>query len=479
MRVGILYICTWKYDIFWKEFYISCEKYFLKSHEKHYFIFTDSKNIFDSENNDYIHVFHQKNLGRPDNTLMRFHIFLSQKKSLEKMDYLFFFNANLEIQKAIWEEILPSSEEWLVVTQHPWFYNKWKNKFPYDKNKNSTAYIEKWEWMIYVQGALNGWSAKDFLNMAEVLANNIDIDNRNNIVALWHDESHLNRYIINKKTKVLDPWYLYPETFDIPYDCKILIRDKSKLLHIHKIKWGWVILDIKNYIIMLIKNIKKVLKYPLDIISYLTGINHCYSQTGEDLILKHVIHKNKGFYIDIGANHPVHYNNTYMLYKKWRSGINIEPNKSLIKKFKSKRPRDINLQVAGGLGKDITFYCFNPSTMSTCDPVSAEKYKTLWYKLQETYTVPVMWIKEIIETYAINKQIDVLSVDVEWYDLIVLKTNDRSKYKPNYVILETVEYSKDGTGKKLNHTYDTLFEQRGYEKFADTYINTIYKRKDH
>lgn len=225
------------------------------------------------------------------------------------------------------------------------------------------------------------------------------------------------------------------------------------------------------------ENLKKAYNRPLDAFSYLTGINHCYSQTWEDLVLKHVLQKEHGFYIDIGANHPIFYNNTYMLYKKWRKGINVEPNKTLIRKFLSKRPRDINLQVAGWVGESLMFYCFDPDTMSTCDPVSAEENKKLWYTLIDTYTVPVLWITQIIETYAANQEIDILSVDVEWYDLQVLQTNDRTKYKPHYVILETVEHSIDGTGKKLNDIYDPLFIWRWYEKFADTYINTIYKKK--
>jgi len=154
MKIGILYICIGKYDIFWKDFYISCEKNLLRGHEKHYFIFTDSNNIFDWENNDKIHIFPQENLGWPDNTLMRFHMFLSQRELLSKMDYLFFFNANIEIKKEIWEEILPKNEG-LVVVKHPWYYNKSTIEFPYDRNLLSMAYIEKWEWDTYVQWALN------------------------------------------------------------------------------------------------------------------------------------------------------------------------------------------------------------------------------------------------------------------------------------------------------------------------------------
>lgn len=228
----------------------------------------------------------------------------------------------------------------------------------------------------------------------------------------------------------------------------------------------------------LIENFKKAIARPLDALSYISGINFCYSQTGEDLILKHVINKAKWVYIDIGANHPIHYNNTYMLYKKWWHGVNIEPNKELHKKFKKYRPRDTNIQAAGWSGGALTFYCFDPSTMSTCDLTAAEQYKKMGYKLIDTYTVPAIWITEIIEKYLPGKNIDILSVDVEWHDLAVLQTNNRKKYKPHYVILETVEHSKDGTGKKLNNVYDPLFASRWYEKFADTYINTIYKRLD-
>lgn len=98
MRIGILYICTGKYDIFWKDFYLSAERYFMQDQSFiiEYYVFTDSPKLYDEENNKHIHRIKQKNLGWPDNTLKRFHIFLRIKEQLEReTDYLFFFNANL------------------------------------------------------------------------------------------------------------------------------------------------------------------------------------------------------------------------------------------------------------------------------------------------------------------------------------------------------------------------------------------------
>ena len=242
-RLWILYICTWIYDIFWNDFYNSCEKYLLKDldYEKHYFVRTDSNKIKGSDN---VHVIFQKNLWRPDNTLKRFHFFLSKEDDLKKMDYLYFFNANLEFKEPIWEEFLPKEKEVIVVAKHPWFFNKSNVKFTYDRNPKSTSYIKKWEWTYYVQWALNWWTSYSYLKMCRTLAKNIDTDERNWIIALRHDESHLNRYVYDlemngysDRIKILPPSYIYPETGRFSFPCKILARDKTKYIDTYKLKW--------------------------------------------------------------------------------------------------------------------------------------------------------------------------------------------------------------------------------------------------
>jgi len=45
-----------------------------------------------------------------------------------------------------------------------------------------------------------------------------------------------------------------------------------------------------------------------------------YSMDGEDLsIIKYVENKKKGFYVDVGAHHPIHRNNTLLLFKKFKA----------------------------------------------------------------------------------------------------------------------------------------------------------------
>lgn len=128
-KVAVLYICTGKYDVFWKDFYISYEKYFLPDCEKHYYVFTGCGRNLHGKENLRIHKFYQESLGWPDNTLMRFHMFLRQKAELEKYDYIFFMNANCQALDTITEEeFLPKKKD-IIVVQHPGYYNKTNKQF--------------------------------------------------------------------------------------------------------------------------------------------------------------------------------------------------------------------------------------------------------------------------------------------------------------------------------------------------------------
>ncbi|MEI6042255.1 MAG: family 6 glucosyltransferase [bacterium] len=232
MKIAILHVCTGKYTIFWKDFYLSCEENFVTEAEKHYFVFTDSPEIDFEKTNKNIHRIYQNNLGWPDNTLMRYSIFLRVNQELEKMDYIFFFNANLIFVKKISaEEILPAEGQKLVGCLHPGYYDKPRGKFTYEGNPKSTAYIDKSQGVYYFAGGINGGLAKPFLETIQILDINIKRDKENKIIAKWHDESHWNWYLNNHLdiVKILTPAYLYYSENNLPFEAKILLIDKKTL----------------------------------------------------------------------------------------------------------------------------------------------------------------------------------------------------------------------------------------------------------
>ena len=72
-----------------------------------------------------------------------------------------------------------------------------------------------------------------------------------------------------------------------------------------------------------------------------------YAMDGEDIALKkYTQHLERGFYVDIGAHHPVQRSNTCLLYQKGWRGINVDISKFSLDLFNYLRPEDINIQCA-------------------------------------------------------------------------------------------------------------------------------------
>jgi len=56
----------------------------------------------------------------------------------------------------------------------------------------------------------------------------VDEDMDKNLIAVWHDESHYNRYLIDTPpTHILSPSYCYPESWRLPFEKKLLALDKN------------------------------------------------------------------------------------------------------------------------------------------------------------------------------------------------------------------------------------------------------------
>lgn len=238
-KIAILYICTGKYDVLWKEFFESYEANFLQNSMKEYFVFTDAEQLFGERDCRRIHKIYQKQLGWPDDTLMRFHMFDTISEQLKNFDYIYFMNANCKCVAPISEEEFLPKEKDILVVQHPGEYNKKPQRYSYDRNPKSTAYIPKGEGKYYIFGAVNGGKAEAYLNLIKELKKNIDTDKSNNVIAKWHDESHINRYIIEHDNwLMLSPSYGYPEGWNIPFEPKILVREKSNYFDANAMKFG-------------------------------------------------------------------------------------------------------------------------------------------------------------------------------------------------------------------------------------------------
>lgn len=228
-KIGILYICTGAYSVFWKNFYETFEEKFLPNTEKHYFVFTDAKKI-DYEEKENVKVHELGPQPWPLVTLLRFHTFLSIREELETMDYLMFSNANMQCDDVVLEEnFLPRVDEGeeLSFTKHPGYADKEMKYVPYDRNPECLAYIPYNLGKDYVIGAMFAGTKDAYLSMCEILRDRINEDLKKGVIAKWHDESHINRFIIGKKVRVLSPSYCYPWGMQVAYPSYISAVSKQ------------------------------------------------------------------------------------------------------------------------------------------------------------------------------------------------------------------------------------------------------------
>jgi|694.fasta_scaffold10766_6 histo-blood group ABO system transferase len=222
MKIGLLIIGTNKYTQFLQRLITSADKHFLTDKDVTYFIFTN-KDDFTIETNRNVVMVPVEHKPWPFMTLYRYKIFTQNSDFLKDMDYLYYCDADMLFVGDFGDEILGE----LVATQHPGFYGR---RGTPEHRPQSLAYVGPNEKMQYFAGGFNGGSKNGFLKMAKEIDKNIDIDFNNGVVAIWHDESHMNRYFINNPpTIILSPSYCYGELMNIPFEKKLLSLDKNNV----------------------------------------------------------------------------------------------------------------------------------------------------------------------------------------------------------------------------------------------------------
>ena len=166
-----------------------------------------------------------------------------------------------------------------------------------------------------------------------------------------------------------------------------------------------------------------------------------YSISNVDLVIERIFKKKKkGIFIDVGCNHPIKYNNTYLLYKKGWSGINIDLDQESIKQFNEFRTRDVNIQTLvtsfDNEEKDLYFY-HNRSAINT---ISKELVESRNNNFKEIRRIKGKSLNSIIDNSKFkNSKIDLMSIDIENYEFEALKNFNFNKYNIDIIVSEITD----------------------------------------
>ena len=223
LNIGLLVIATNKYIEFVGSFWESAKEFFLADtpHKIHLFVFTDMPDVPGGT----VRIQHEHKPW-PYPTLMRYRVFADNEKALSEMDYVYYSDADMRFESLVGEEVLGD----LVATKHPGFWDKPYGFFSqsYEQRPESLACMPAGKGKAYYAGGFNGGKREVFMAMVRELARRIDVDLSNDIIAVWHDESHMNRYLAdNPPTVALSPAYCYQDELNMPFERKLVALEKD------------------------------------------------------------------------------------------------------------------------------------------------------------------------------------------------------------------------------------------------------------
>jgi hypothetical protein len=257
ISVGVMTVATNKYVHYWKELALSINSLSKTNCVVTLHVFTDQVDVVRefSKKLDLKVVIHRiPGYGWPQATLYRYKIFYEHQESLRE-DILMHVDADMLMMGSFrFENLLNELEFGVCLVQHPGYYRPPASKSlkyylnrpkslvsdlksliatgglgAWEQNRKSLAYVPRKIRKSYFCGGVWWGNNREILLLCKTLSKNVEDDEKNNVIAKWHDESHLNWWATQNNFLIESPSYCYAQDYPQIQDLKPLIQalDKS------------------------------------------------------------------------------------------------------------------------------------------------------------------------------------------------------------------------------------------------------------
>jgi FkbM family methyltransferase len=197
-----------------------------------------------------------------------------------------------------------------------------------------------------------------------------------------------------------------------------------------------------------------------------------YAQNMEDYHLAQVFAgQAEGFYIDVGAGHPVADNVSFWFYLQGWRGLVVEPQRRLAELYAHVRPRDA--AICGLLGASEGEAAFHEVErlhgLSTTIAQHADKAAQFGAGYR-TRRMPLTTLAALCAAHGVET-IDFLKIDVEGAEAEVLAGADFERWRPRVVLVEAIE---PGTMAEAWARWEPLLTQARYRFVFFDGLNRFY-----
>ena len=225
MEVTIAFIGTRRYFSFFPKFYASCMELLLVNCDRKFLVFTDARSTEWPSNCTVYPTEHQP---WPLMTLKRFEILLKAEQEIRRTDRFVYLDADMLVTASVTEADLFNSTRPLFGVQHPAYCGTSAGTF--ESNRRSRAYVPAdADRSTYWQGCLWGGVPEFVISMLKALCSSVQQDLADGVIAVWWDESHLNKFFVDNRHLVntLSPDFAFPA-------CQPNLAFERKIVHLEK-----------------------------------------------------------------------------------------------------------------------------------------------------------------------------------------------------------------------------------------------------
>src|SRR5262245_37596767 len=177
-------------------------------------------------------------------------------------------------------------------------------------------------------------------------------------------------------------------------------------------------------------------------------------------------HARTGFFVEVGANDPEKWSQTFHLERLGWNGIVVEPQPDLAAALRARRKATVCAVACSArenAGRSMTLHL--AGIHSSFDP----QLKVAAVRPAGTVEVPLTTLDSILAENRAPAPLDFLAVDVEGHEIEVLQGFDFVRWRPRLILIEDLV---------LDLTLHRFMEAHGYRWVRRTDINSWYVPAD-
>lgn len=201
-----------------------------------------------------------------------------------------------------------------------------------------------------------------------------------------------------------------------------------------------------------------------------------FAQNFEDVMLWRALHHVEcGFFIDIGAQHPIKDSVSKVFSEHGWTGIHVEPVPLYADMLRSDRPQDQIIEAIVSDTKGLcTFYEIEGTGLSTSNKYIADRHKSKNFEYQ-SIVVSSITLDDILLINP-DREIHWLKIDVEGSEKSVLNGWNNLDRKPWIIVVESTE---PGTQISNFLEWEKLITDKAYNAVYSDGLNRFYLSSDH